>query len=375
MVTKYVLCIDDSATHGPNDHKDIQSLLKNNIYLHCILTKYKNKITEHYKNKQWDRYKKLTNEYELIFTTPNTGSNISRYCPVSRSFFKMWEILHDFWNDFAFDSENLNVMFLAEGPGGFAEAVVKYRNNNDDSYYGISLKSNSKNIPEWKFLQRIDICYGMDGTGDLYNRCNLDYMKEHLPKMNMITADGGFDFSNDFNKQEEASIRLILCEIYAALTLQKTGGVFILKIYDMFHENTLKIVSFLKQFYEKIFIVKPLSSRPANSEKYLVCTGYRGCDKEDISQLSILIGEYTGNNVKRFFDSIKHNHNVLHNLICYNIYYTLRQVYYIEQTISYINEFGKSYHDVSTKEQMAKLTEMHKMKAIKWCEKYNIDHF
>ena len=43
-----------------------------------------------------------------------------------------------------------------------------------------------------------------------------------------ITADGGFDYSVDFNKQEEISVNLIFCEILYALILQKQDGCFIL---------------------------------------------------------------------------------------------------------------------------------------------------
>ena len=49
--------------------------------------------------------------------------------------------------------------------------------------------------------------------------------------MEIITADGGFDFSIDFNKQETLSIKLIFCQICYAIALQKSGGTFILKIF------------------------------------------------------------------------------------------------------------------------------------------------
>ena len=156
--------------------------------------------------------------------------------------------------------------------------------------------------------------------------------------------------------------------------MQAVGGSFILKIYDIFHENTLKTISFIKKFYKNIYIVKPLSSRPANSEKYLVCVGFIEPSETDVNMLGNLIQNYNDKNVKVFFDKLQHNPCVLHNLICYNIYYTLRQIFYIEQTISYITEFGRSYHDSGTKEQLKKIMESHKTKAVKWCDKYKLDH-
>ena len=50
--------------------------------------------------------------------------------------------------------------------------------------------------------------------------------------MDIITGDGGFDFSIDYNKQEILAVRLIFTQIVYALHLQKKGGTFILKIFD-----------------------------------------------------------------------------------------------------------------------------------------------
>ena len=49
--------------------------------------------------------------------------------------------------------------------------------------------------------------------------------------MDLITADGGFDFSMDFNQQEILIGKLLFAQIAYALCLQKRGGKFILKIF------------------------------------------------------------------------------------------------------------------------------------------------
>ena len=40
-----------------------------NINLYKLLTKYKNYIDKFNKNKRWDKVKKISNDYELIYTT------------------------------------------------------------------------------------------------------------------------------------------------------------------------------------------------------------------------------------------------------------------------------------------------------------------
>lgn len=408
MVKKIILMIQDENLIMQDENQDknnddssksyekktIEKLLHTNKVLYDIVTSHKNKITYYHNNKSWDRFKKLSNEYELIFTTPNTGTNISDYCPVSRSFFKLWEILHDF-NDIFFPNpaSPLKCMFLAEGPGGFAEAFIKFRTmklsemnvNQSDKYYGITLKSNhDKNIPEWKItkdvLKNIQINYGADNTGNLYNYCNIEWLHNNFEPIDFITADGGFDFSADFNGQEELSFRLILCEILSAIFLQKKGGTFILKVFDMFTLNTLKIIQVIKLFYDTVYIVKPLTSRPANSEKYLVCTHFKGIDanKNIIDLLINLVKNYTEQNLQHTMNKIIFNPSILQNLISFNLHYSIRQVFYIQRTINYINQFAHNPISQNPKYIIQESPEMniimndHIRKSKKWCQKYNI---
>ena len=69
--------------------------------------------------------------------------------------------------------------------------------------------------------------------------------------MDIITGDGGFDFSVDFNQQESTSTRLLFSQICFALSLQKKGGYFILKLFDCFNRSTLDLIYIVYLFYEK----------------------------------------------------------------------------------------------------------------------------
>ena len=89
--------------------------------------------------------------------------------------------------------------------------------------------------------------------------------------MDFITADGGFDFSTDFNAQEESSLNLVFCEIIYAIVLQKKGGSFVLKVFDCFSNVMVELLYLLCYLYDEVSIMKPCTSRSANSEKYIVC--------------------------------------------------------------------------------------------------------
>ena len=94
--------------------------------------------------------------------------------------------------------------------------------------------------------------------------------------MDIITADGGFDFSIDFNQQETLATNLLFAQVSFAISMQKTNGHFILKIFDIFTKTTCDILYLLSTLYKQVFIIKPNTSRLANSEKYIVCKFFKG---------------------------------------------------------------------------------------------------
>ena len=106
---------------------------------------------------------------------------------------------------------------------------------------------------------------------------------EHLA--DLVTADGGFDRDKTSSDLEELdTARLILSEVTMALEIQAQGGAFVLKIFDMATKFTVDMISILTYCYENVSIIKPKSSRPANSEKYVVCNGFKFTrDNEDLN--------------------------------------------------------------------------------------------
>ncbi len=271
------------------------------------LNKYKDMINNVKNIKVWDFCKKLSNPYELLHhyvKNKNINLGIANYDPISRSFFKLWEIIHDFD---LIDKSNKNIVYgaLAEGPGGFIEAFNfyrrKYSNNCNDTVNCITLKPYSTQIPGWTKSGRLfkecgnyNISWGIDDTGDLYNIDNIQYFSNLFKnkKADLVTADGGFDFSMDYSNQEISAVRLILSEIITGFSILNVNGNMVIKLYDIFHNVTVDIIYILAYYFENIFIVKPYTSRAANSEKYIVCKHFKGIDKENLEKLYTIIKEY-----------------------------------------------------------------------------------
>ena len=190
-------------------NKDIVNLISqtytnndNNIIINKTLSRYLSKIKGQIDSKQheWDKYKKYTNPYEYIHTViPGSKYSICKTKPLSRSYFKMIEICKSLK---LLDNlpEICKSYHLAEGPGGFIEAIANMRENMSDQYFGITLvDDDDTSVPGWKksqaFLKKhknVIIETGASKTGDLMDPENLKYMYQtHHNTCHLVTADGG----------------------------------------------------------------------------------------------------------------------------------------------------------------------------------------
>lgn len=260
-----------------------------NPSLKWYLDSTKNQITQHLQ--EWDVYKKYTNPYEYIHTSvPPSKQSICKYRPISRAYFKLNEILNDFTLLEDNSDRKIRSFHLAEGPGGFIEAVAGARDNDPrDEYIGMTLiDPSNESVPGWDkmqaFLEKTPTTrleYGSTGTGDLLEPENLKHcFMKYRNTMDIITADGGFDFSKDYNHQENDLTKLLLAQVFYAISLQRSKGCFVLKMFDMCTQISVDVAFLLNSMYEEVFVVKPHTSRYANSERYIVCKNFRLLETE-----------------------------------------------------------------------------------------------
>ena len=440
-----------------------QVYISSSIYSH--LCDIKEQI-EKYQD-TWDNIKKFTNPYEYIHTNiSGNKTNISRLRPLSRSFYKMVEIIknNNILSQYSHtvvarpDTKmGINTFHLAEGPGGFIESIsylrgleyqrvaktepdissgngiesvggiitspvqILKRNTElhdevmkdidqlkisrrifesqkathdgggggggggasgtqtvygNDRYYGMTLINDDPICPGWKktrtFLEthpNVIIETGADKTGNLISLPNFIHCAtKYRNKMDIITADGGFDFSVDFNNQEMMATQLILCEVFYALAMQKPGGTFILKIFDVFHKATVDILYLLCYYYNNVSIMKPHTSRIANSEKYVVCQGFKIADSGKI--IEQIMGVFTSLCCPDRIYSILVQENdlyFLNKIEEMNAMVSFQQIENITSTLSIITN-----HRNSEKLEQYKKTNVNK--CIAWCEYYNIPY-
>lgn len=350
-------------THVPVIETNVKPAVSN--MLSHFLSNIKERI--HMKERFWDIYKKYTNPYEYIHTiVPIKKKSVAKHKPLSRSYYKMVEILHIFRFSWKMPIQTFH---LAEGPGGFIEAIVKLNHNVENKHYGMTLLGDQSDIPAWKksslFLRdnpNVLLEHGKTGTGDILQIENFVYVvQKYGSSMDFITADGGFDFSTDFNQQEITIGPLLYAQIAYAVCLQKKGGSFVLKIFDSFMQSTIDLLYFLSSVYATVAIIKPQTSRYANSEKYVVCSGFLIEDSSNSPIYSALHTAFSKQISERYLN-IPIQNFFLQKMEEYNAIFGQKQIQNIHYTLSLIDHKNKS-------EKIEHLTKTNIQKCVDWCIK------
>ena len=92
----------------------------------------------------------------------------------------------------------------------------------------------------------------------------------------LYTSDAGINVSHDYNSQEELTAHIHLGQIVTGLMVLRLGGAMVVKTYTFTDPYSVALIALLSDRFESLHVSKPLTSRPANSEVYLVAVGYLG---------------------------------------------------------------------------------------------------
>lgn len=129
-------------------------------------------------------------------------------------------------------------------------------------------------LPNWEF--------GPDYTGDIFQPGYAEHLyRTVVERFNgkgawLVTADGSIDCSDDPGEQETIVSRLHDYETMVALSVLRDSGSLVLKAFTMFECNTICRMFLLCCLFRSVVLRKPVTSKPGNSEVYVVCKGYRG---------------------------------------------------------------------------------------------------
>ena len=299
---------------------------------------------------------------------------------LSRAFYKLWEILFLFG---IADQKELTYAALAEGPGAFIQAVINYRQKlgpgiKNDKIFGVTIHPEkgkyiemgkqfmgfyNKKVPGFLNIHETvstleSVKHKGRDNGDITQVKTISLFKKDIEKSkdyaDLVTADGGFDW-DDENYQEQEGYQLILGEIIAALRVQAKNGNFVLKLFETFTIPSIKMIYLLSSFYEESYLYKPFFSRSSNSEKYIICKGFKYDQKKDEALLDKKIKPLESilesmNSMKFVFDIFPDMElplSYLDKFKFYNIKIANPQQIMINEIVIYIKEnnyFGDKYH-------------------------------
>lgn len=171
-------------------------------------------------------------------------------------------------------------MVLGDSSGSIAQ-YIQYRKKFTLGY-GMSIlvpqrEEEMKSLHEVIETKGVNIYYrewgdkefGGDGTGNLYinTPALAQKMKTYHDGVNLVI--GVADMSNTKNKEED-TFRLLLNQIYGAVAALKEGGNAVIKCFDITKNITAQLIYIYSLCFEEFYIIKPVSSSPISTERYLV---------------------------------------------------------------------------------------------------------
>ncbi|XP_074645926.1 cap-specific mRNA (nucleoside-2'-O-)-methyltransferase 2-like [Tubulanus polymorphus] len=180
-------------------------------------------------------------------------------------------------------------LHLCEAPGAFISALNHYLkthrpyidwhwigNTLNPYYEGNGLRYMIDN--DILIRDTLDCWYfGHDNSGDITSTENIQNLKNEVKnQVHLVTADGSFNCQNNPAEQEKLVSHLHFCELLAALSVLSNGGSLVIKMFTFFEAESVCQMYLLNCLFNQVHVFKPSTSKPGNSEVYVICLDFHG---------------------------------------------------------------------------------------------------
>ena len=204
--------------------------------------------------------------------------------------------------------------------------------NRDVSYFSTKKDSESIDNALKKFKQKLN-----SGT-----------VKESNKNCSLIFAIDDLNLNNS-NFEEQDSYELLLNELHQILDKQAIKGNCVLKVFETYTTVSLKIIYILSSFYEEVYLYKPYLSRLSDTEKYIVCKGFKKDPKLDdkIKSIESVLKKDKNSYIFDIFPELKLPKDFPNNFKFMNIRIANPQQIMINKMVSFIKEnnyYGEKFH-------------------------------
>lgn len=240
-----------------------------------------------------NKVRKLFKAFDYFLFLKKDISNYFNAQVVTNAWLKCYELLNYFdiislLTNNAKD-QKINAFFNAELPGAFISATNHYiktmfptiafnwvasslygTDHNLSDSYGLY-----KNNPNKWLMAAKSIAHNGDLTDPNVLLKIQKQIHEIFPDgLNLYTSDGGIDVDEDYIKQEEINAKLNFGQVLCGLLTLSEGGISITKQYMFTYANTISLLVIMSYCFRELYIVKPMTSRPVNSEVYIIGIGF-----------------------------------------------------------------------------------------------------
>lgn len=195
--------------------------------------------------------------------------------PVSRAFFKLWEILHSF--NLLDRIENQKFYTLGDAPGGFAQVLSILFPKSQTITFSLNKELFPDAIPYNKTVvdkENIVIDYLSSNTGDLLDIKNvIEIIEKYNQTGSIVACDGALSYEEGIKagiSREVQHTKLMLSEIIISLHLLKLNGMAIIKLFGRYREPTGQIFYLMADHFETLYVYKLQSLYTANGEIFII---------------------------------------------------------------------------------------------------------
>lgn len=312
--------INDPA-NWEKDFSEYNYTYPENLLLKDRINAEKNKISpirnDPASNKKFDSISTACNKYEDL--RGRRGVLVQKYNAeiVTNAWMKMYEcmslleepILSKLSKNANEDHKSFHSFHIAEAPGNFMVAMNHYLYSHHPNLdwrwlansYRDLYSSNTHYLTDTYGLIRRHKdrwVFGADGDGDITSPANIRSFAAKVQSefgapgkstsilggLHFITSDVKFVPPDvNYDEEEFQNIPVQMGHMLSSLVTLRKGGVCMLKEFSFFEAPKTSHLFLLANCFQKLYIVKPETSRPANSEVYVFGIGY----KKNLTDLQI----------------------------------------------------------------------------------------
>ena len=240
------------------------------------------------------------NNYRFEISSELTDKPIK----ITNAFMKMYEFLL-FMTPVLTKFDSIKHYDIASAPGMFILAAYEYFKKRNIKYDWRA--TSRENIDAGDLCDEYELFRNNPQKYSAVDVCSEEDIKNEISKhkgsFELVSGDIGIDFNKDYSNytllehqlpdQQWGQARL-------AIELCKQGGVIFLKMFTYTSMQTHYLVDTVSEYFDKVYIVKPRTSKLMSEESYLIGIGRNSKDCNKVKLLRQKISEYISKNIECF---------------------------------------------------------------------------